>query len=65
MGDVSVARGATSKFGQVDGDLRVGQEARIEPEDKVIQVTGLYHVRNSPLDTEKSESRATSTPKAK
>src|SRR5260370_33534695 len=40
MGDVSVARGATSKVGQVDGDLRVGQEARIEPEDKVIQVTG-------------------------
>src|SRR5712691_10037136 len=40
MGDVSVARGATSKLGKVDGDLRVGQEARIEPKDKVIQVTG-------------------------
>jgi len=40
MGDVSVARGATSKLGQVDGDLKVGQEARIESEDKVIQVTG-------------------------
>src|SRR5260370_16639686 len=40
MGDVSAARGATSKLGQVDGDLRVGQEARIEPEDKIIQVTG-------------------------
>src|SRR5260370_24175153 len=40
MGDVSVARGATSKRGQVDGDLRVGQEGRIEPEDKIIQVTG-------------------------
>ena len=40
MGDVSVARGATTKLGQVDGDLRVGQEARIEPEHKVIHVTG-------------------------
>src|SRR5260370_31564195 len=40
MGDVSVARVATSKLGQVDGDLRVGKEARIEPEDKIIQVTG-------------------------
>src|SRR5260370_41912818 len=40
MGDVSLARGATSKLGHVEGDLRVGQEARIEPEDKVIQVTG-------------------------
>ena len=40
MGDVSVDRGATAKLGHVEGDLRVGQEARIEPEDKVIQVTG-------------------------
>src|SRR5437660_11936379 len=40
MGDVSVDRGATAKIGQVEGDLRVGQAARIEPEDKVIHVTG-------------------------
>src|SRR6266705_2782310 len=40
MGDVSVDRGATAKLGQVEGDLRVGQAARIEPEDKVIHVTG-------------------------
>src|SRR6266702_2116853 len=40
MGDVSVDRGATAKLGQVEGDLRVGQGARIEPEDKVIHVTG-------------------------
>ncbi len=40
MGDVSVGRGATSKIGQVEGDLRVGEAARIEPEDRVIQVTG-------------------------
>src|SRR6266487_4389846 len=40
MGDVSVDRGATAKLGKVEGDLRVGQAARIEPEDKVIHVTG-------------------------
>src|SRR5437763_13605284 len=40
MGDVSVDRGATAKLGRVEGDLRVGEAARIEPEDKVIQVTG-------------------------
>src|SRR5947199_46759 len=40
MGDVSVDGGATAKLGQVEGDLRVGQAARIEPEDKVIHVTG-------------------------
>src|SRR5207249_9156408 len=40
MGDVSVDRGATAKLGQVEGELRVGQAARIEPEDKVICVTG-------------------------
>src|SRR5438132_1261464 len=40
MGDVSVDRGATAKLGHVEGDLRVGEAARIEPEDKVIQVTG-------------------------
>ena len=40
MGDVSVARGAIAKLGQVEGDLRVGEAARIEPEDNVIQVTG-------------------------
>src|SRR6266480_2884383 len=40
MGDVSVDRGATAKIGQVEGDLRVGQAARIEPEDKVVHVTG-------------------------
>src|SRR2546430_8714993 len=40
MGDVSVNSGATAKLGHVEGDLRVGQAARIESEDKVIQVTG-------------------------
>src|SRR5437879_13115743 len=40
MGDVSVDRGGTAKLGQVEGDLRVGQAARIEAEDKVIHVTG-------------------------
>jgi len=40
MGDVSVARGATSKLGQIEGDLRVGHAATIESEDKLIQVTG-------------------------
>src|SRR3989442_12896021 len=40
MGDVSVDRGATAKVGQVEGELRVGHAARIEPEDKMIQVTG-------------------------
>ncbi|HVH14881.1 MAG TPA: hypothetical protein VNA15_04080 [Candidatus Angelobacter sp.] len=40
MGDVSVSKGATAKLGRVEGDLRVGQAAKIEPEDKVVQVTG-------------------------
>src|SRR2546428_425506 len=40
MGDVSVSNGATAKLGHVEGDLKIGQAARIEPEDKVIQVTG-------------------------
>jgi len=40
MGDVSVDRGATAKLGSVEGNLRVGEAARIDPEDKVIQVTG-------------------------
>src|SRR5256885_4694036 len=40
MGDVSVPKGATAKLGQVEGDLRVGQAARIEPEDKVVHVAG-------------------------
>src|SRR5437870_3162962 len=40
MGNVSVSNGATAKLGHVEGDLKVGHAARIEPEDKVIQVTG-------------------------
>src|SRR2546430_14665975 len=40
MGDVSVSNAATAKLGHVEGDLSVGQAARIESEDKVIQVTG-------------------------
>src|SRR5437660_11919370 len=40
MGDVSVDRGATAKLGHVEGDLKLGQAARIEPEDKAIQVAG-------------------------
>src|SRR2546428_8293117 len=40
MGNVSVSNGATAKLGHVGGDLKVGHAARIEPEDKVIQVTG-------------------------
>src|SRR6266699_2308153 len=40
MGDVSVDSGATAKLGIVEGNLRVGEAARIDPEDKVIQVTG-------------------------
>src|SRR5256884_3832805 len=40
MGDVSVSNATTAKLGHVEGDLRVGQAARIESEDKVIQVTG-------------------------
>jgi cytoskeletal protein CcmA (bactofilin family) len=40
MGDVSVSKDATAKLGHVEGDLRVAQAARIEPEDKVIQVAG-------------------------
>src|SRR5256712_9389362 len=40
MGDVSVSNAGTAKLGHVEGDLKVGQGARIESEDKVIQVTG-------------------------
>src|SRR5207245_10356476 len=40
MGNVSVSNGATAKLGHVEGDLKIGHAARIEPEDKVIQVTG-------------------------
>src|SRR5207302_10809473 len=40
MGDVSVDSGAVAKLGHVEGDLRVDHGARIDPEDKVIQVTG-------------------------
>ncbi len=40
MGDVSVDSGATAKLGTVEGNLRVGEAARIDPEDKIIQVTG-------------------------
>jgi len=40
MGDVSVDKGATAKLGEVEGDLRVGHAARIESEDKAVQVTG-------------------------
>ena len=40
MGNVSVSNGTTAKLGHVEGDLKVGHAARIEPEDKVIQVTG-------------------------
>jgi len=40
MGDVSVSKGATAKLGQVEGDLRVGHVARVEPEDKIVHVTG-------------------------
>src|SRR5438132_770731 len=40
MGNVSVSNGATAKLGNGGGDIKVGHAARIEPEDKVIQVTG-------------------------
>src|SRR6266571_3315146 len=40
MGDVSVPKGATTKVGRVEGDLRVGHGARIEREGEGIEVTG-------------------------
>src|SRR5689334_5955648 len=40
MTDVSIPKEATMKLGQVQGDLRVGQHARVEAEADTINVSG-------------------------
>src|SRR5215472_4659243 len=40
MTDVSVPKGTTVKLGQVEGDLKVGEHARIEAETAAVNISG-------------------------